>query len=166
MRKQTKTFSTLSGLLPFDLWSDTFIAFAGRLIRIHYKQAFVYRMCWIFFNLHHISYIFIIIFFFFWIRGVIYQLITSMFASHYGFMIPITWREYSRRPSVGFCQRALRFIVTVLRPFGTTISSSLRIRCVSPKYQLNTLRTPATRNTSAFTLFWSNSCAKLSYQFC
>lgn len=63
MRKQTKTFSTLSGLLPFDLWSDTFIAFAGRLIRIHYKQAFVYQMCWIFFNLHHVLYIFIVFFF-------------------------------------------------------------------------------------------------------
>lgn len=161
MRKQTKTFSTLSGLLPIDLWSDTFIAFAGRLIRIHYKYAFVFRMCWIFFNLHHFLYILIL----FW-NCVIYQLITLMLGWHYGFIIPITWRVYSRRPSVGFCQRALRFIVTVLRLFGTTKGSSLRIRCVSPKYQLNTLRTPATRNTNAFTLFWSNSWAKLSYQLC
>lgn len=80
--------------------------------------------------------------------------------------IPITWRVYSRRPSVGFCQRALRFIVPVLRPLGTSDGSPLRIRCVSPKYQLNALRTPTNRDTSAFTLFWTNSCAKLSYQHC
>lgn len=87
-----------------------------------------------------------------------------MLGWHFGFRILITWRVDSRRPSVGFCQRALRFIVPVLRPFGISKGSSLRIRCVSPKYQLNALRTPTKRNSSAFNLFWPNSCAKLSYQ--
>lgn len=164
MRKQTKTFSTLFQVCYL------LICEVIRLLRsLVASSDFSLFMHSCVSNVPNFVFYIYTRFFNFIIQNIIVLQLAYNFNARLALRIlriPITWRVYSRRPSVGFCQRALRFIVPVLRPLGTSDGSPLRIRCVSPKYQLNALRTPTNRDTSAFTLFWTNSCAKLSYQHC